>query len=119
MDKQQLQILQHALGVGDYGDKESHRNHFVSGEGGSDHKACLSLVDLGLMRVHVMSKGLTGGDDCFTVTPKGIDYVALNSPMRPPEPKMTRGQKRYREYQLSECCESFAEWMGFKNRFSR
>jgi len=110
----ELHILQHSLGVGDYGDKPSHRNHFVTGEGGSDYKICIALADKGLMKIRPMNKALTGGDDCFVVTPKGIDYVAFNSPMRPPEPKMTRSQKNYQDFLRSECNESFAEWMGFK-----
>ncbi len=28
--------------------------------------------------------------------------------------KMTRGQQRYQSYLRAECCESFADWMGFK-----
>lgn len=89
----ELHILQHALGVGTYGDKRSHRNHFVTGEGSLDYPVCKTLVDKGLMQIRPMSKALTGGDDCFVVTPKGVDYVALNSPKRPPEPKLTRSQK--------------------------
>ena len=38
---------------------------------------------------------LTGGDSLFRVTPQGIDFVALNSPT---PPKLTRGQKRYRDF---------------------
>lgn len=110
----ELHILQHALGVGSYGDKQSHRNHFVTGEGSLDYPVCKTLVDKGLMQIRPMSKALTGGDDCFVVTPKGVDYVALNSPKRPPEPKLTRSQKNYRDYIRSESDCSFREWMGFR-----
>lgn len=109
----ELHILQHSLGVGDYGDKPSHRNHFVTGEGGSDYQICQALAEKGLMKIRPMNKALTGGDDCFVVTPKGIDYVALNSPRRPPEPKMTRSQKNYRDYLDADCDCSFGEWMRF------
>lgn len=109
----ELHILQHSLGVGDYGDKPSYRNHFVTGKGSSDHLICQALVEKGLMKIQPMDKMLTGGDDCFVVTQKGIDYVALNSPMRPPEPKMTRSQKNYRAYLDADCGFSFSEWMRF------
>lgn len=75
----ELHILQHSLGVGDYGDKPSYRNHFVTGKGSSDHLICQALV----------------------------------SPMRPPEPKMTRSQKNYRAYLDADCGFSFSEWMRF------
>lgn len=109
----ELHILQHSLGVGDYGDKQSYRNHFVTGEGCSDYQICQALVEKGLMKIRPMNKMLTGGDDCFVVTPKGIDYVALNSPQRPPEPKLTRSQKNYRDYLAADCDFSFGEWMRF------
>lgn len=106
-----LHILQHSLGVGDYGDKHSHRNHFVTGKGSSDHLICQALVEDGLMVIRLMNKALTGGDDCFVVTAKGIDYVTLNSPKRPQEPKLSRGKiryKRYREY--SDMFDSFIDF---------
>lgn len=111
-----LHILQHSLGVGEFGDKPSYRNHFVTGKGGSDHSLCLELVEQGLMKNHPMNKALTGGDDCFVVTPKGIDYVALNSPQRPPEPKLTRSQKNYQDFLDADCGFSFREWMGFPRK---
>lgn len=97
----QLHILQHALGVGDYGDKPSYRNNFVTGEGGSDYQICQALVKQELMKIQPMSKVLTGGDDCFIVTPRGIDYVAINSQKRPPETRKSKSKLRYarfREY---------------------
>lgn len=109
-----LHILQHALGVGDYGDKPSYRNHFVTGVGSTDYPICQALVEQGLMQIRPMSKSLTGGGDCFVVTPQGVDYVALNSPEKTPEPKLTRSQKNYRAYLAAECNFSFGEWMRFR-----
>lgn len=107
-----LHILQHSLGVGDYGDKPSYRNHFVAGPGSTDYDNCMALVADGMMKRRAGS-AISGGDDIFHVTPKGIDYVALNSPARPPDPKMTRSQRNYQNYKKSESNESFAEYMGF------
>lgn len=112
MNDQLLHILQHSLGVGDYGDKPSHRNHFVTGAGSDDFDNCMKLVCLGLMQTRTMNKELTGGDDCFVVTTKGVDYVALNSPTRPPQPKLTRSKQRYQDYRRSEYNGSFAEYLG-------
>lgn len=55
---------------------------------------------------------LSGGDSVFFVTPNGIDFVALNSPVRPPAPKLTRSQKRYQAWLDADCGLSFAEWLG-------
>ena len=108
----QLHILQHSLGLDQYGQGRQFRNHFVTGPGSKDYADCCALVEAGLMR----NKGagmLTGGDTCFVVTPAGTDFVALESPKRPPEPKRTRSQQRYRDFLASETSLSFAEWMGF------
>lgn len=113
---EKLHILQHSLGVDKYGEGAQHRNHFVTGPGSADYSICQGLVQLGLMRIRSMSKALTGGDDCFVVTPQGVDYVALNSPAKPPEPKLTRSKKNYRDYLRSECSESFRDWMGFPRK---
>lgn len=108
-----LHILQHSLGVNRYGEGRQHRNHFVTGVGGRDYTDCQALVELGLMRIRPMNKALTGGDDCFVVTPQGVDYVALNSPAKPPEPKRTRSQKNYQDFLDADCGFSFGEWLRF------
>lgn len=113
----ELHILQHSLGVGDYGDKPSHRNHFVTGAGCADHLICQALVDKGLMSIRPMNKALTGGDDCFVVTPKGVDYVALNSPSRPKLSKSKERYMRYREY--NECFDSFIDFCRWDARPER
>lgn len=106
-----LHILQHSLGLDQYGDGNQYRNRFVTGPGSKDYDDCCALVDAGLM--HNKGAGiLTEGDICFVVTPAGVYYVALNSPLRPPAPKLTRSQKRYREWLDSDCGLSFAEWIG-------
>ncbi|MDR3444726.1 hypothetical protein [Dyella sp.] len=110
-----LHILQHSLGVNQYGQGAQYRNHFVTGEGSKDHRACMELVAQGLMTKRSGSQ-LSGGDDVFFVTPAGIDHVALKSPAPPPEPKLTRSQKRYRDWIRADTGLSFAEWLGVKDR---
>ena len=104
-----LHILQHSLGVGDYGDKPSHRNHFCTGPGSKDYDNCMALVEEGLMTRRAGSE-ISGGDDIFHVTPAGVDYAALNSPTRP---KLSKSKQRYVDYLTSESNLSFREWMGF------
>ncbi len=109
MTPQQLHILQHSLGVDQYGQGNQYRNHFVTGPGTNDWPYCQALVAAGLMTCHVPS-ALTGGMPCFVVTPAGIDAVALQSP---PPPKLTRSQKRYREWLKGDgVYGSFAEFIG-------
>lgn len=95
MEKELLHILQHSLGLDQYGQGRQYRNHYVAG--GDDAKKCRSLVGQGYMQEHQATQ-LSGGDPVFTVTPAGIDYVSLNSPAPPQKPKLTRSQKRYQEY---------------------
>ena len=106
-----LHILQHSLGLDQYGDGNQYRNHFVTGEGSTDFEDCRALVADGLMTER-SGNALSGGCSVFHVTPKGVDFVALNSPKRPPEPKLTRSQKRYREFLSADCGLSFREWLG-------
>jgi hypothetical protein len=89
-----LHILQHSLGVDQFGQGRQYRNHFVTGEGSDDHPTCCGLVAAGLM-TRQNGNQITGGDDAFFVTDAGRRYVAENSP---PPPKLTRGQARYRDW---------------------
>lgn len=108
MEKELLHILQHSLGLNKYGQGAQYRNHFVAG--GDDVRKCRDLVALGYMRER-NDNGLTGGDPCFSVTRNGIDAVGRESQKPPPEPKLTRSQRRYRDYLDADCCESFGEWL--------
>lgn len=110
-----LHILQHSLGLDQYGEGRQYRNHFVTGPGSDDFDNCTALVGMGLMKRHNPS-ALTGGDYCFTVTPAGVDYVALNSPKRPPAPKLTRSQKRYQEFLHNDGYYSFADFIGVETK---
>jgi hypothetical protein len=114
--KEKLHILQHALGLDQYGQGSQYRNYFVTDEGTTDYPVCMDLLGAGLMRLHPMNKALTGGGKCFVVTPGGIDFIALHSPKAPPEQKLTRSQKNYRAYLKSNCDFSFGEWMRFPKK---
>jgi hypothetical protein len=99
------------MGLDKYGDGNQYRNHFVTGPGSKDFDDCKSLVADDLMTERA-GHALSGGDSVFFVTQKGMDFVALNSPPRPPAQKFTRSQKRYQAWLNSDCGLSFAEWLG-------
>lgn len=100
-----LHILQHALGVDQHGCGDQYRSHFVTGEGSKDHPTCMTLVEQGLMTRRAGSTLPFDGDDLFHVTDDGRAYVAEHSPA---PPKLTAGQKRYRDW-----LDGAADWMSF------
>nr|WP_312965789.1 hypothetical protein [Stenotrophomonas indicatrix] len=100
----QLKILRHALGIGEGGWERSHRNHFVTGEGGSDHALCMALVERGLM-TRRPGNAISGGSDIFTVTAAGRTTAVA------PPPKQSPSQKRYRAYLVSDTDLSFIDWL--------
>lgn len=102
-----LHILQHSLGVDQYGRGEPYRNHFCTGEGSVDHPICNDLVERGLMLVR-RNVAVYGGDDVFFVTDEGRAWMLANSPQ---PPKLTRSQKRYRDYCDADSGLSFGEWL--------
>ncbi len=103
----ELQILRHALGVGDDGLERSYRNHFVTGEDGADHRHCMALVERGFM-VRRTGNAITGGDDLFTVTAAGRAAVQEHSP---PPPKLTRSQQRYQQFLRYDGGVTFGEYL--------
>ena len=102
-----LHILQHALGLDQYGQGESYRRHFVTGEGSVDHPDCMALVERGLMTRQAGSQ-LTGDMDAFFVTDAGRQAVRDHSP---PPPKLTRSQKRYRAWLDADAPIPFSQWI--------
>ena len=109
-----LQILQHSLGLNQYGEGKQYRNHYVAG--GDDAAKCRELVAMGYMAERPSSE-LTGGDPLFQVTPAGVDVVALQSPA---PPKLTRGQKRYLKYlEESDCFDSFLHFLRYEQAKKR
>jgi hypothetical protein len=104
MTKEQLHILQHALGVNEFGLGARYRNHYV---GGADD--CRPLVDIGYM-IECKPRSISGGDVWFIVTEEGIKAMLDESPK---PPKLTQSQKRYREFlNASEAFNcTFREWL--------
>jgi len=112
MTPKQLEILQHSLGLDEYGRGTMHRNCFVTGEGSKDHAACLALVENGFMHRRA-NVALFAGDDIFTVTEAGKKAAIENSP---PPPKISAGQQRYLDWLAADCSMSFIEWLHWKQR---
>lgn len=120
-----LHILQHALGLDDYGRDERgripadveqpYRNRYVVGEDGDAWKLCLEHVEAGRMTRHDEVRSWTGGMSCFCVTASGLEYIRANSP-RPP--KVSRGQQRYLEWldETDATNEKFGAWLKRKAR---
>lgn len=107
MDAEILHILQHSLGVDEYGRGQQYRNHFVTGEGSIDYPICMAAAERGLMRRRAGNE-LSGGDDIFHVTDAGKQWMAENSPA---PPKLTPGQKRYQAWLDQDTCESFGDYL--------
>jgi hypothetical protein len=103
-----LHVLQHSLGLDKYGHGNRFRNHFVAG--GDNLVICREATSQGLMKEH-QATAISGGSPWFSVTPEGIEYIAANSPVKPPEPKLTRSQQRYRRYrEYGDMFESFIDF---------
>lgn len=104
---EELHILQHSLGVDKHGQGEQYRNHFCTGPGCDDFDRCTKLVAAGFMQTRGAVE-VFGGLHTFTVTPGGIDAVALQSPV---PPKLPRSKQRYRAWLRSDCGLSFGDWL--------
>lgn len=112
---QSLHILQHSLGLDDYGRGKPYRNHYVAGDGCDSWGLLMAHVSAGRMVRHE-PREIFGGHDhyCFTVTDVGREYVRANSPA---PPKTTRAQKRYQQFLESGGDLRFGEWL--KQEYSR
>lgn len=99
MTRQHLHILQHSMGLDEYGrdshgavcPKETYRNRYVTEDASPPGVLCLEMVALGLMVRHA-PRVVSGDMPIFCVTPAGYDYIRNNSP---PAPKVSRGKARY------------------------
>ena len=100
----QLAILQHSLGVDQYGQGEMYRNHFCAGA--DDEPICRELIELGMMKQHQTTDWLPYFN--CSVTEAGKQAVREQSP---PPPKLTRSQQRYRDYLKADLDVSFRRWM--------
>ena len=102
LTKRQLEILQHSLGVDQYGQGEMYRSHYVG-----DPESCRPLVALGFMREYPASE-LTGGSELFRVTESGKAAMLAESPK---PPKLSRSQHRYRDFLNADLGISFREYL--------
>lgn len=102
MTPEHLHILQHSLGVDKYGQGEMYRNHFCAG--GKDEDLCRELVAMGYMRVFAPNQSPLPYYNC-AVTEAGKAAMLAESPK---PPKLSAGQKRYREWlRVADC---FPDW---------
>ncbi len=113
MDAKLLHVLQHSLGVDQYGQGRMYRNHFCAG--GGDVALCRSLVELGYMIERPASE-LTGGSPLFHVTDAGKAAMLAESPKAP---VLSRSQKRYRAFLNADTGRSFIEWLKDTAEFER
>lgn len=101
MTASQLQILQHSLGVDEYGRGRHYRDHFAAG--GDDVAICKDLIALGYMR-QVATTQVFQDFNC-RVTDEGKVAMLRESPA---PPALTRAQVRYRHWlTVSDC---FPDW---------
>ena len=105
--QKQLHILRHSLGLDDAGQGTCYRNHFVADRNGPDAQQCQALCAAGYMEDAGETMPM-GGMHCYFVTAAGKDLVFQN---RPPTPKLTPGQRRYREFLDADSGETFREWL--------
>lgn len=103
LNPRQLEILQHALGVDQYGRGSQFRNHFCAG--GDDETVCRELVAMGYMTT--FSRPYLPYYNC-TVTQDGKAAMSAQSPK---PPVTTRSQKRYRDFLKADTGYSFGEWL--------
>lgn len=108
---QSLHILQHALGLDDYGQGNAYRNHYVASEDCDGWDLCQAHVAAGRMTMRG-PHDLYGGNDsyCFHVTDSGREYVRTNS-QKPP--KLSRSKQRYQRWlNVNDATgQSFGEWL--------
>lgn len=111
MTPEQLQILQHSLGVDRYGQGPMYRNHFCAG--GADETVCRELVALGYMET--FERSYLPYYNC-RVTESGKQAMRVESPK---PPVLTRGQKRYRAFLHADTGGSFIEWLRNQTAYRR
>ena len=105
MTEEQLSILQHALGLDKYGQGTPSRNHFCAGA--ADEPDCRALVEMGYMYVFHPYASPLPYYNC-AVTDAGREAVRRESP---PAPKLSRSQRRYRNWKRVADLISFAEYL--------
>jgi len=115
MNPKQLHILQHSLGLDQYGRGTFFRNHFVTGEGSKDHADCMALVAAGLMTMR-SGNPLSGGDDVFSVSDAGKKAVVEHSPA---PPKLSKSKQRYQDFLSFDSSVTFIEYLKWRDRIDK
>jgi hypothetical protein len=113
MTPRQLEILQHSLGVNQYGETPKGftpytRNHFCAGE--SDEPTCRELVALGYMVQHATTQAYPYFN--CSVTEAGKKAMRDESPK---PPKLSRSKRRYLAWLDADCGMTFKEWITRKD----
>lgn len=111
MNPKHIHILQHALGLDDFGQGRAYRNHYATGPECDSFADCTALADAGLMKAHG-AVSMWGGMHGFTVTDAGRAAIREHSPK---PPKLTRGQRRYREYLSADSGATFCEFLKWRH----
>ena len=101
----EIRILQHTYGADEYGRGGGYRSHFCAGAG--DEPICRELVALGYMRVFAPNASPLPYYNC-AITVEGIEAMRRESPK---PPKLTRAQKRYREWLRVADLIGFGDWL--------
>lgn len=112
MTEKHLHVLQHALGVDEFGRGEQYRNFFCAG--GGDETLCRELIALGFMKQHATTEWLPYFN--CSVTDAGKAAVLAESPQ---PPKLSRAQQRYRRFIAADTGEKFGEWLKRSTAFKR
>ncbi len=110
MTPNQLHILQHSLGLDDHGQGKPYRNHYATEPTCDSYEDCAALVALGFMQDRG-AISIWGGLHAFVVTEAGKIAVRKHSPA---PPKLTRSQKRYREYLSADSGATFGEFLKWR-----
>ena len=111
MNAEQLHILQHSLGVDEYGQGRIYRDYYCVGL--DDHKTLAvlrELVKAGWMREG--HKTNDGRDQYFHVTQLGISAMKGHSPAAP---KLSRSAQRYRDFLNADCGMEFGEYLKWRH----
>lgn len=112
MTPEQFEIIRHSLGVDEYGEGNSNRDHFATDETCKDGIACESLVSLGFMSA-IRNHPMIGGMTYYQVTANGRRAFFANCPKRP---KKTRAQLRYQEWIEADSGLRFFEWLKSRSK---
>lgn len=112
MTPEQLHILQHSLGVDQYGQGKTYRNHYCVGldEGNATLADIRALVALGWMvEGHKINEDR---DQYFHVTQFGQFAMKTHSPK---PPKVSRGRQRYLEFLNADSGMTFGEFLKWRS----